>query len=95
MSASKIEIEYWDRWTSDLMAGSLGGDPSLFDLGLICDAIAAHPYRTITDGVLRINGGMLPKPLYDSVMSALVQDGVLRPIAFNTFEINRSKVPCE
>lgn len=85
----------WDAKISDVMAGRLGSEPSDYDLDLACWAIAHSPFSYITDAMLRINGGCLPIAQYNRVLSVLLQDEVLFPSRFNSFTINRKKIPHE
>ena len=91
---SDWDKERWEKRISDLEARRIGrGEPSIYDLHLACEAIAASPYSWITDAMLRINGGFLDIGRYDRVLAVLLEDDVLTPIGYNRFQINRKKAP--
>lgn len=56
-------------------------------------AIRRCPYGSISDAIMRINGGWLCGLKYDLCLASLLQFGCIEPSGFGVFRINRQKIP--
>ena len=85
----------WNQRIAELKANPVGDafEVSAHELDLACCAIAGCPYDTISDSILRLNGGCLESERYDIILRVLIADEVLFPVSYGRFQINRKKIP--